>query len=135
MGYKKIYFPSHPYAMADGCVYEHRWIMEGLIGRYLSPEEQVHHKDEDKSNNDPTNLIHCPTQKDHSKEHAYDDDYLIELLIRYADVVGYLPSKRLCDEHPEMPNSSTYVRHFESWSNAKKLAQHRIEAMNYEEAI
>lgn len=135
MSYKKRYMPNHPYAMSCGCVYEHRLIMEKEIGRYLLPEEQVHHKDEDPSNNDIVNLILCSSQKEHSQEHAYDDEYLIELLIRYIDVVGYMPNRRQCDDHPELPHSSTYIRHFGSWSNAKKIVQTRIDDMNFMEVI
>ena len=36
--------------------YEHRLIMEELIGRKLKKNEQIHHKDGDRSNNDPENL-------------------------------------------------------------------------------
>lgn len=132
MSYKKIYVPSHPNAMKCGCVYEHRLIMEDLLGRYLTPEEQVHHRDENPSNNDPDNLFLCPTQKDHSLEHAYDDDFMIELLIRYCDLYGSFPTKKQCDGHPEMPHSSTYIRHFGSWSESKRIAQNRLHLINDE---
>ena len=36
--------------------HEHRVVMEQVIGRSLSSDEIVHHKDEDKKNNDPGNL-------------------------------------------------------------------------------
>ena len=31
-------------------------VMEEMIGRYLRPEEVVHHRDKDRKNNDPSNL-------------------------------------------------------------------------------
>lgn len=130
--YKKRYVPDHPYAMRCGCVYEHRLVMEELLGRYLMPTEQVHHKDEDKSNNDPSNLELCPTQKDHSEQHAYQDDVLIDMLVAYADMRGKLPSRRQCDEESQLPHSSTYIRHFGSWSEAKNLAQRAIDFTNEE---
>ena len=35
---------------------EHRLVMEEVLGRALRDDEHVHHKDNDKTNNDPTNL-------------------------------------------------------------------------------
>ncbi len=43
--------------------------MERELGRYLKPEEQVDHKDGDKTNNSPSNLElvkRGPHQKDHT---------------------------------------------------------------------
>ena len=51
--------PDHPlYSMADprGYQYEHRVVLAEILGRPLRPDEQVHHKDGDPSNNDPSNL-------------------------------------------------------------------------------
>lgn len=49
-------------------VYLHRAVKELEIGRYLKPDEQVDHKDKDKTNNKPSNLeiiIKGEHQKDH----------------------------------------------------------------------
>jgi hypothetical protein len=53
------------------CIGEHRIIMSWMLGRELLPGETVHHKDGDRTNNDPSNLelwvrqhpagmSHCP---------------------------------------------------------------------------
>lgn len=41
-----------------GCYFmlEHRYVMQRTLGRPLLPKEQVHHRDGDKTNNDPMNL-------------------------------------------------------------------------------
>lgn len=49
--------------------HEHRVIGEKIAGRKLSSKEHVHHKDEDKHNNDPLNL-EVMTAKEHLSHHA-----------------------------------------------------------------
>ena len=48
---------------------EHRYVMEQFLGRKLLPEEDVHHKDENKLNNDPSNL-EILTRSEHMSYHA-----------------------------------------------------------------
>ena len=54
--YVLIHNPSHPYASSHGYVREHRLVMESMIGRYLAPEEVVHHKNGNTLDNNPDNL-------------------------------------------------------------------------------
>lgn len=42
-GYTQIYSPTHPYRDSNNYVMRHRLVMEAHIGRYLLPEEVVHH--------------------------------------------------------------------------------------------
>lgn len=55
-GYVSIYMPEHPAAYTSGQILEHRVVMERMIGRYLLPNETVHHINGDKADNDPGNL-------------------------------------------------------------------------------
>lgn len=42
-GYILIYRPDHPFSTSTGYVREHRLVMEEYLGRYLSPDEHIHH--------------------------------------------------------------------------------------------
>jgi hypothetical protein len=59
---------AHPMADAQGYVFEHRLVAAEKLGRWLTDDEIVHHEDEDKLNNDPSNLI-VMSQSEHYKEH------------------------------------------------------------------
>lgn len=53
----------------EGGQHQHRTIAEQLLGRDLQDGEIVHHKDRDKKNNEPDNLIVFKTQSDHIRHH------------------------------------------------------------------
>jgi hypothetical protein len=55
-GYVLVYSPNYPNAMKNGCIQEHRLVMENKIGRYLLPNETVHHINGIKDDNRPENL-------------------------------------------------------------------------------
>jgi hypothetical protein len=50
-------------------ILEHRHVMEQIIGRKLDRHEVVHHRDHDKTNNEPSNL-ELMTFAEHGKLHA-----------------------------------------------------------------
>jgi hypothetical protein len=51
-------------------VYTHVLVAEKNLGRFLKPEEVVHHIDEDKYNNSPNNIIVFKTHADHVAFHG-----------------------------------------------------------------
>jgi hypothetical protein len=55
-GYVTLFIPKHHLAMRNGYVYEHRLVAENKLGRPLLGDEQIHHVDGNKLNNDPDNL-------------------------------------------------------------------------------
>ncbi len=67
-GYVLLLRPDHPFANSNGYVREHRLVMEAHLGRYLQPNEIVHHKDGNHSNNSVENLEVFSSNTDHLKE-------------------------------------------------------------------
>lgn len=74
--YLAIYKPEHHKSQSDGYVYIHQLQAEKILGRKLKGEECVHHKDENKFNNDENNLIVFKTKSDHGAFHGGADIYL-----------------------------------------------------------
>ena len=68
-GYVEIKVPNHPNANKRGYIYEHQYVVEKYIGRYLLKGEVVHHIDKNKSNNDISNLL-LLTNSEHIKLHS-----------------------------------------------------------------
>lgn len=75
-GYILVYAPNHPRAINNGnnettYILEHRLIMENHLGRFLEPEEVVHHIDGNPQNNSITNLHLYKNQAEHiTKGHS-----------------------------------------------------------------
>ena len=74
-GYVLVIAPqNHPYPISNGkdsgtkYILEHRLVMEMHIGRYLDPNEVIHHIDGDPSNNSIDNLRLYSTQAEHIRD-------------------------------------------------------------------
>ena len=67
----------------------HREIMEVVLGRKLTPEEVVHHKDTNKLNCHPDNLVLCASRKEHLQK--YHSTYANEDLIQKLKVLAKDP--------------------------------------------
>jgi len=68
-GYKQLLKPSHPDSDKRGYIAEHRLVLSEKIGRRLLPEEDTHHIDFNKTNNNPENLYLFPNRAEHSRFH------------------------------------------------------------------
>lgn len=72
-GYRMIRMPNHPRARANGYVLEHLIVAEKILGRPLRVNEEVHHRDRDRANNDPANLRIYDSHLEHwTVEHLTD---------------------------------------------------------------
>lgn len=60
--------PDHPKATKNGYVLYHRVVMENVIGRLLTDDEEVHHIDKNRYNNDISNL-QLLTKEEHKLLH------------------------------------------------------------------
>lgn len=68
-GYLYTRTPGHPYSSKHGqYVAVHRLVMEQKLGRYLLPNEVVHHLDGNPKNNEPSNLGFYQSNADHLRE-------------------------------------------------------------------
>lgn len=78
-GYRMIRVLDHPFRNSSDFVFEHRLVAEQYLlteynsvtingKKYLKPELEVHHKDQNKLNNDPTNLL-VLTKSEHRTLH------------------------------------------------------------------
>jgi hypothetical protein len=77
-GYRLVYNPKHPFTNKKGYVREHRLVMEKYLGRYLKPEEVVHHKDGNRLNNKINNLLLFKNHKEHRLYHYNMFNYIIK---------------------------------------------------------
>lgn len=77
--YVALYMPEDERAYkSNGCICEHRLVAEKMLGRPLKDGECVHHKDFNKKNNDPENLMVFSTRRDHAVFHKGGSVYLTE---------------------------------------------------------
>lgn len=76
--YRVVYRPDHFHHNLgkdyEGWVYEHRYVMECHLGRPLSKNEVVHHKDGDIYNNDISNL-EVLSRSEHNHRHMVERGY------------------------------------------------------------
>lgn len=75
--YKAVYKPDHHRADVTGMVAEHVLVAEEELGRPLKKGEIVHHKDFNKFNNSPDNLLFTITRQEHQRLPEYQARFII----------------------------------------------------------
>lgn len=102
-GYWYVRAPSHPNATKQGYVAEHILVATEQAGRPLAFGEVVHHKDMNKQNNGPDNLVIC-TRQQHREYHLQLE--LIGIQLYRAGIVTFGPNGyELSDRGKEVLNA------------------------------
>lgn len=70
-GYVYIFFPDHPKSSKDGFIMEHILVMECAIGRWIRPDECVHHINHIRNDNRLQNL-QLMTRSEHMRMHMQE---------------------------------------------------------------
>lgn len=104
---------------AFGGKLEHRLVAEKVLGRPLKEEEIVHHHDENRLNNTPSNLVICPS-------HAYH--FLLHQRMRALEACGHADWRlcQLCGKYSPQNDPDLWV--------GDKVAQHRSCGRLYQKA-
>ncbi len=84
--YKKIRIPEHPQSNYRGDILKHRVVMEEHLGRYLTPDEKVHHKNGVRDDNRIENLELFTTSHPQGQRVVDKIKWAKEFLARYNDV-------------------------------------------------
>ena len=95
-GYWYVCKPDHPNCSKQGYVAEHRLVMESLLGRLLTDDEVVHHKNGDKKDNSPSNL-ELLSRKDHSGLHFREAVAAGKICL---DTLRVLARQRMLENNP-----------------------------------
>lgn len=69
-GYIAKYYPNHPYHCDAKYVYEHRLVVENYLGKFLTPNQPVHHINKIRNDNRIENLMAFTSNSAHLRFHG-----------------------------------------------------------------
>ena len=114
--YPSVYMPEHHKAISsNGCVYIHILVAEEKLGRPLTPQECVHHVNENKNDYSKSNIWIFKTMGDHAAYHMAiknNDNYL---LLCENNVYECLTVS--CDNYDEL---SMFMKRYNMLKSSKK---------------
>ena len=96
--YPVIYMPSHHKAGKNGIVDIHYIIAEEQLGRPLSPKEEVHHKDKNRQNYEPENLMVFDSRQSHITYHMCMRHNL-DIVLTCTNNIYHCEAKHRCDKY------------------------------------
>jgi GTPase SAR1 family protein len=117
-GYVYVKAPNHPFATKDGYVKRSRLIMEKIIGRFLTPEEIVHHINEIKDDDRPKNLKLFPLKAGHTKLH---------ILLNKERGIHFKRTKKFCKQMSE--TKKKYFKTHKPWMTGRKHTPEALKKM------
>lgn len=107
---------DHPNATKKGYVLEHRVVMENYLGRLLTNDEVVHHKDGNKRNNDINNL-ELMSNSNHTKFHNIEKSrYKLKLMVEMkcpicGKIFDRIKNKSICSTRKRKFNVCCCSKH------------------------
>lgn len=96
--YQQFYDPTHPLAYSNGCGYVHRHVASIKEGRWISPNEHVHHLDGNKLNNSIDN-VEVISAEEHAKLHLSSNIEDIQQECYYCGKLFIVPKSCLVGKY------------------------------------